>query len=110
MLKTILISVSIFILISSSISILIFDFGDWNKLLSHLFLAIFIGLIAAPELDPKKFKTPSLFQLICGLFAGLLFGYGINLNGENLLAAVAIGGFIGFTAKYWLKYLPITSL
>ena len=106
MLKTIIYSITFFAFFAS-IGILIIDFGNWNKLFSHLLFAVFLGLIAAPELEPKAFKKPWLFQLTFGLIAGALFGYGINLEGSSLLASIIIGGLIGWSASLWLKYAPI---
>ncbi len=106
MFKAIIITVSITIFLFS-FGVFIFDFGDWKKLSFYLLFGLFIGLIATPEIDPKSFKTPWIFQSICGLIAGTVFGFGLDFESTNLLASIIIGGFLGWSAPFWLKYMTI---
>ncbi|MGV7221339.1 MAG: hypothetical protein ACQ9MH_07430 [Nitrospinales bacterium] len=85
---------------------LIFDFGDWSGLAFRFSLGFFIGLLGAPEAEPKAFKYPSLFQVICGAIAGSIVGIMFSLSTVEIILASTTGGFLGWTASYWLKHLP----
>lgn len=90
-----------------SIPSLLLYFGEWDRLAIVFFAGLFVGLIAAPEFDPKAFNSAWLFQLICGVLSGLLAGLAFHLNHEGVFLTSIIGGLLGWSAHYWIKHLPI---
>ena len=95
-----------FALLCSTFS-LVFYFGDWPRLLFVSLIGLFVGLVAAPELEPKVFKHAWLFQLCSGAAAGLLLVITIHPSSEALVLAVILGGFLGWSAPIWAKHVPI---
>ena len=77
---------------------LIFYFGDWARLSIVATLGLFIGLLAAPEIDPKAYKRPWLIQIFSGAVAGALIAYGFEADGETIVMSSALGAFVGLTA------------
>jgi hypothetical protein len=86
---------------------LVLYFGEWGRLVLVTLFGVFIGLVAAPELEPKAFKKAWVLQLGSAVIVGLLVGLIFDLNNENIVAAILIAGFIGWAAPYWIKYVPI---
>jgi ABC-type xylose transport system permease subunit len=86
---------------------LIVYFGDWYRLSVVSVFGLFLGFIAAPEIDPKAFKKPWLIQLICGAIAGLLAGFSFSLPATDLVYTTIIGGFIGWSANLWVKHVTL---
>ena len=86
---------------------LIFYFGDWTRLIVVFIFGLFIGMIAAPEFEPKVFKKAWLFQTIGGMLSGLTLGIILHLESNNLVAISLIFAFLGFFAPYWIKHIPI---
>lgn len=86
---------------------LVFYFGDWQRLAFVAFVGFFVGVMLAPEFEPKKFKRAWLLQILAGAIAGLILGvvggYSIGL----LICCAFIGAFIGWLAPSWLKYVQI---
>ncbi len=85
---------------------LLFNYGDWEKIGLIFLLGLFFGLVAAPELEPKAFKFPKLFQFLGGLFFGITLSLVINDNIVQTMALGIIGAILGLTASFWLKFLP----
>ncbi|WP_444916853.1 hypothetical protein [Microbulbifer sp. JMSA003] len=86
---------------------LVFYFGDWNRLLVVSALGLFIGFLAAPEIDPKAFKKAWLVQLVCGAIAGVLAGLAFSFAANVLIYTAIIGGFIGWSANLWVKHVTL---
>jgi len=86
---------------------LVFYFGDWTRLAILFFMGAFLGLIGAPELEPKAFKSPWLFQLIGGAVSGAISGLLLSASIEATFVLTLIGGVLGWLAPYWLKHAPI---
>jgi uncharacterized membrane protein YeaQ/YmgE (transglycosylase-associated protein family) len=86
---------------------LVFYFGDWFRLGFSLFSGIFVGILLAPELEPKKFKYGWLVQITAGAIAGVFVGLFFKLEVESIPYCSIIGGFVGWTAPGWLKHFPI---
>lgn len=91
----------------SGIFSLIFNFGDWVHLGVVFFMAMFIGLIAAPEIEPKAFKNPGLFQASCGIVSGIFCGIMLKGNTEIIVLLALIGGILGWSAPFWVKHAPL---
>ena len=86
---------------------LVFYFGEWARLALVFVMGLFIGLIAAPELEPKAFKMAWLYQLGSGVVAGLLVGLAFNLGAETIMLTTLLGGLLGWSAPFWVKHVPI---
>lgn len=89
----------------ASVSSLVFYFGDWDRFGYLFVLGLFIGLIAAPVLEPKVFKKPQLFQFFGGLFFGLGSAIFFQLETSSIIALSAIGALVGATATYWINHI-----
>lgn len=85
----------------------IFNFGDWIRLIVAVIFGLFVGLMAAPELEPKKFKYGWILQISAGIVAGVMASLFFRLTGEEVLSCGFIGGFIGWLAPLWVKHVPI---
>lgn len=66
-----------------------------------------LGAMAAPELEPKYFRYPVLWQVLCGVLGGLGVGAVVKPTPSALAASAIIGGFIGMLAPHWLKHVQL---
>ena len=85
----------------------VFYFGDWSRLGIVTAIGLFVGILLAPEIEPKKFKRGWLLQMIAGLFAGLLVGLFFGLDESLIVSCGVIGGFLGWIAPTWVKHVQI---
>ncbi len=86
---------------------LLFYFGDWTRLYLVTLFGFFIGLIAAPEINPTAFKMPGLVQLFSGMCAGGVSGWFFQLTLENIIITIIVSGVLGWLAPFWVKHVPI---
>ena len=86
---------------------LLFYFGDWPRLALVTCAGLFVGLVAAPELEPKAFRHAWLLQLLSGLMAGALLGWGLGLGIEAVILATVVGGLLGWSAPWWVKHVQV---
>lgn len=86
---------------------LIFYFGDWHRLVMVFALGSFVGLIAAPEFEPKVFKYPWLFQILGGMLFGIALGVLLQFDLDIVIIMSIVCAFLGLTASYWIKHVPI---
>lgn len=86
---------------------LVFYFGEWHRFFIVVALGFFVGLLAASAFDKKAFKNPSLFQTISGAISGAVTCILFTTNVEALIPSIAIGAFIGWSAPFWIKHVPI---
>ena len=66
-----------------------------------------IGAVAAPELDPKLFRYPALWQVgfsVAGCVAVALL---MAARDEGLALAVAVGVVLGIAAPVWVKHVQL---
>ena len=105
-LKVISISVLLFAGFASVLS-LVFFFGDWARFLAVAVVGVFLGLLAAPSIEPKVFKHAWAYELCSGAIAGALIGLIFVGSGESVVVGALIGGVMGYTAPYWIKHAPI---
>lgn len=104
--KTAIIS-SLFFSITFSLVSAIFYYGEWDRMAIVAAFGVFTGLLAAPEFDKKAFKKPALFQTTSGLLAGATLGAFFTIQLELIILSSLIGGFLGWLAPFWLKYIQI---
>ena len=86
---------------------LIFYFGDWTRLIIVFVFGLFIGIIAAPEFEPKTFNKAWIFQTLGGMLFGITLGVVLDLEINAIVTISFICAFLGFTTSYWLKHIPI---
>jgi uncharacterized membrane protein YeaQ/YmgE (transglycosylase-associated protein family) len=86
---------------------LIFYFGEWDRFAVVTFFGLFVGILAAPELEPKKFKLGWLLQISAGAMVGALAGLFFNLSIDLVFSCSVIGGFVGWLAPSWVKHVQI---
>ncbi len=106
MLKTTFYS-SLFFAVLFGVVSLIFYFGEWYRFLIVVLMGIFVGIVAAPELEPKQFKSPWIFQVVGGFVFGIFLGILMDFSFEGIIASAGISAFLGLTAFFWLKHLPV---
>lgn len=104
--RVVLISILIFVGIFSVVSV-VFYFGDWVRLGAVSAMGLFVGLVAAPELDRKAFKSPKQWQLFSGAAFGGLLGFVLSGESQVIIACCIIFALIGVTASSWLRHLPV---
>ena len=91
----------------ASVLSLIFYFGDWPRLIAVVVVGVFLGLLAAPSIEPKAFKHAWAYELLSGAMAGVLIGFIFIGSGEAVAVGALLGGVLGYTAPYWIKHAPI---
>jgi hypothetical protein len=104
--RFVILSISFFTVVFAIVS-LIFYFGDWDRLAAVTLMGLFIGLVAAPEFEPKAFKKAWIWQLVSASVFGGLFGYVFSGDSEVIIACIIIFGFLGVTASYWVKHVQV---
>ena len=104
--RTVIYSVLFFTGLFAVVSVL-FYYGDWVRLLSVTLMGVFIGLVAAPEIEPKAFKMGWVWQLVSGGVFGGLLGFVFSGNNQVIAASLIIFSFIGVTASYWVKHIQV---
>jgi hypothetical protein len=65
-----------------------------------------IGVIAAPVLEPKAFRTPLLWQVFFSVLSCLFVAIQQQAGKLGFAIALVVGVFLGLTAKWWLQGLP----
>lgn len=66
-----------------------------------------IGAMSGPELEPKAFRFPTLWQVITcafGFIAGAIY---FRASPEGVALAALVGIILGYLAPYWLKHVQI---
>jgi hypothetical protein len=86
---------------------LICNFGDWNRLKAYATIGATLGLLAAPEFEPKVFPYPVLWQSFWGGACAFLIAVSLDSSTEAVRLATLVGTIIGMTAKLWLKHIPL---
>ena len=91
-----------------SIVSLVFYFGDWQRLLLVTSMGVFIGLVAAPSIEPKAFKYAWRYEIVFGSLAGLMIALIFENNTDVIVSGMFVGGLLGYLAPYWVKYVQLT--
>lgn len=78
---------------------------DGKRWLGLFVVGIAFGFALAPEIEPKRYKKPYIYQVGgCGI-AGIAIGCMNESKVENILFLGIIGCAIGWLAPYWFRYL-----
>lgn len=104
-LRTTLISAAVFCPIFAACG-LITNWGEWDKLSAYAIIGLVIGLLAAPELSPKSFDSPVMWQSFWGGVCAMLIALFLDADLRSVALATVVGTVIGMTANLWLKYVP----
>ena len=67
----------------------------------------FFGAIAAPELEPRAFRYPALWQVAFAVVGSVLVALLFGARGEGLALAVILGVFAGYLAPFWVTHVPL---
>jgi hypothetical protein len=66
-----------------------------------------LGAIAAPDLEPKAFRFPKLWQMLFAILGSILIAFTLKVGPIGYAIAVLLGGVSGFFARYWTKYIDV---
>ncbi|WP_144640511.1 hypothetical protein [Bordetella genomosp. 13] len=68
-------------------------------------LGLLLGLIAAPEFEPRAFRRAALYQTACGAIAGGLLGGWLSGSLAAAGMTAVIGGLLGWLAPLWIRHV-----
>jgi hypothetical protein len=84
------------------------SFGYTPRMLIFLGVSgVLLGAIGAPEIEPRAFRRPVLWQTGCGVVGGLLTAVSFGASLPGLLLGVVIGGVVGALARYWIGHVQL---
>jgi hypothetical protein len=66
---------------------------------------IFLGLIGAPELEPKSFRYPTLWQVSFAILGCVTLAASLDAPPEGYGLALIGGTILGYFAPSWIKYI-----
>jgi hypothetical protein len=66
-----------------------------------------LGAIAAPDLEPKAFRFPELWQMFFAILGSILVAILLKAGPIGYAIAVVVGGVLGFYARYWTKHINV---
>jgi len=64
-----------------------------------------LGAIAAPDLEPKSFRHPTLWQMFFAILGSILVAASQRAGPVGYLIAIVVGAVLGFYARYWTKHI-----
>jgi hypothetical protein len=73
--------------------------------LSYGLAGAILGLIGAPEVEPKAFRYPTLWQILFAVSGSLLLAASLDAPPEGYAVAVVVGVALGYLAPYWIKHI-----
>lgn len=68
---------------------------------------IFFGLVAAPEVSPKDFKHPTIWQVCFCALGFLVAAYLLSSPPIGYFLAILLGIVAGYTAPSWVKHIAV---
>lgn len=78
-----------------------------KSIISLAFAGVAFGFISAPEIVPKAFTSPTLWQISSSISGCLILAFAMSSPQEGYLLAVVVGLILGFLAPYWVKHIQI---
>ena len=66
-----------------------------------------LGVVGAPELIPRAFRFPALWQIGWAVMGSVLVAYQLDAPGEGYALAVVLGGLLGWSSPFWIKDVPL---
>ena len=70
---------------------LFLNFGDWAYVGLWSGLGLFLGFLAAPEVTPKHFRFPVLWQTACGGLGGLMLALILKADANDFMLSIFLG-------------------
>lgn len=68
-------------------------------------MGVVVGALAAPELEPKLFRRPGVWQTLVGAAGGALLALSFAGTIQALVAGAIVGGVLGAFANLWVRYV-----
>lgn len=68
-------------------------------------LGLILGTLAAPDIEPKLFRSPEWWQAAVGAAGGAVLAVWSGANLGMIVAAAIAGGGLGALARHWVKYV-----
>ncbi|MDZ4283469.1 MAG: hypothetical protein U1C04_22245 [Hydrogenophaga sp.] len=65
------------------------------------------GAIAAPEIEPKAFRYPVLWQVCFSSLGGVFVAAHLDAPPMGYVLAATVGVVAGYLAPYWIKHLQV---
>lgn len=78
---------------------------DLHAVIVYGLAGAFLGAVGAPEVEPKYFKYPAIWQVTFATSGCLLFAYAVAAPFEGYVLAIIAGTIFGYTAPFWIKYV-----
>lgn len=75
------------------------------SVISLAFIGMTFGAIAAPIIEPKAFRYPTLWQIAISTTVSVLVAALLGTGVDGYFFAIAIGIVIGYFAPCWVKYV-----
>ncbi|WP_423200799.1 Transmembrane protein (plasmid) [Cupriavidus sp. H19C3] len=94
----------------ATVFILLGGLASGYSLQNVLFLGsagFFVGAIGAPEIEPKLFRFPRLWQVSFSVLAGVLVAVHLQVGALGYSIAVLVGVILGYFAPFWIKHIQI---
>jgi hypothetical protein len=66
-----------------------------------------LGVLAVPELFPRAFRFPALWQIGWAVMGSVLVAYQLDAPGEGYALAVVLGGLLGWSSPFWIEHVPL---
>lgn len=67
----------------------------------------FVGAIGAPEIEPKLFRFPRLWQICFSVLACVLVAVHLQVGALGYSIAVVVGLILGYLAPFWIDHIHI---
>ena len=80
---------------------------SWRSVGLLALAGAFLGAIAAPDLEPAAFRHATLWQIFFATLGSLTVAFYFRAEPVGYLAAIAIGGTLGYFARFWTKYINV---
>lgn len=84
-----------------------FNFGDWHRLAFVSSAGIFVGVVAAPSIEPRAFKIAWAYELGFGCLAGAVLGWVLGASVEIMGIGALGGAMLGYFVPYWVNHVHI---
>ena len=65
------------------------------------------GVVGVPEIVPRAFRSPALWQTGWAVVGSVLIAYQLDAPGEGYALAVVLGGLLGWSSPFWTKYVDL---
>lgn len=67
----------------------------------------FVAAIGAPEIEPKLFRYPRLWQICFSVLGCVLVAVHLQVGALGYSIAVVVGPILGYLAPFWINHVQI---